>query len=73
LLKTGEVILFVYGMGLQTGGKVFGIIFVTTGHPTGGFHAMRSHIMIGVLFVMAPRVVAENSIHLQEPKQENQT
>ena len=66
------IIFFRHRARLETRSKLFGIIVSTPGHPAGRLHAMTQHVVIGVLFIMRPRVVAEHGIDLQESKQKDQ-
>ena len=43
-----------------------------TRHPARRLHRLRGHVMIRIFLVVAPRIVTENRIHLEQAKQEDQ-
>ena len=47
-------------------------IQVTRGHPAGGLDALCRHVVIGVLFVMTPRIVTQDRVDLEQAEQKNQ-
>src|SRR5579872_1496581 len=68
-----EVVFLAHTVRLQPRLKVFRQIEPATRCPARRLDRLRRHIMIRVLLVMAPRVIAENGIDLQQPEQKYQT
>src|SRR5260370_880127 len=49
-------------MRLQSGVEVLRVVFVSAGHPTGGFHSLSREVVVGVFFIRPPWVVTNHGI-----------
>ena len=56
-------------MRLQARFKMFRIVLNRLGHPTSRFYRFRSHVVIRILLIMAPRVIANDRVDFQQPKE----
>jgi hypothetical protein len=68
LRTSGEVVFLRDTVRLQARGEMLRHIQVTTGHPARRFHGLCSDVMIGVFFIVAAGIVAENGIDLEQAK-----
>ncbi len=59
-------------MWLQAHLELLGKIQQPTPHPAGRFHRLSRHVMVGIFLVVAPGIIAENRIHLEQTEQEDQ-
>jgi hypothetical protein len=69
----GEVVFVLDGFGLESGGEVIGEIVGAAGHPTGGFDGLGHRVMVGILFVVAPGIPADDGVGLHETDEEDET
>jgi hypothetical protein len=66
-----EIIFVLHRFGREARGKLFRIVVRPSCHPAGRFHSTSEHVVIGVFFVMCPRIPADDGIDFEEADHED--